>query len=235
MKMRLFPKLEIKSKAKLIQFLNDQPVGRIASIDKQGFPEIIPMNFVYVTNMQIGSKSGTSKIKHAGRLSSEAIYMHSHPQGEKIENVRRNSKVGFEVDHPVCFLPSYYFHPTDASQADTLYISVVIKGNAFLINDLDEKTLALNALMNKYQSEGGYEPVGANMTVVREVAVLKIIPDIIRGKYKIGQHWSRNYRMKIATQITMREGLDKSKIILETMGIEILNDGSLHILADPYM
>lgn len=235
MKMRLFPKLEIKSKAKLIQFLNDQPVGRIASIDKQGFPQIIPMNFVYVTNEQIGSSYGLSKNNDAGRLDSGAIYMHSHPSGEKIENVRRNSKVGFEVDLPLCFLPSYYFHLTDASQADTLYISVVIKGNAFLINDLAEKTLALNALMNKYQSEGGYEPVGANMAAVREVVVLKIIPEGIRGKYKIGQQWSRDYRIKIATQITKREGLDKAKNILEIMGMEILNDGSLHILTDPYM
>ena len=57
--------------------------------------------------------------------------MHSHPFGEKLDNIKRNSQVGFEVDQHICFLPSYYFHPTDASQADTLYISIVIKGNAF--------------------------------------------------------------------------------------------------------
>jgi uncharacterized protein len=233
--MRLFPKLEIKSKVKLIQFLNDQPVGRIASIDRQGFPQIIPMNFVYVVNEQKSSSDGVSKNNDVSRLNSGAIYMHSHPSGEKIENVRKNSKVGFEVDLPVCFLPSYYFHPSDASQADTLYISVVIKGNAFLTDDLTEKTLALNALMNKYQREGGYEPVTTNMAAVREVVVLKIIPEGIRGKYKIGQQWSRDYRIKIAAQIAKREGLDKAKIILETMGMEILTDGSLHILTDPYM
>jgi nitroimidazol reductase NimA-like FMN-containing flavoprotein (pyridoxamine 5'-phosphate oxidase superfamily) len=233
--MRLFPKLEIKSKVKLIQFLNDQPVGRIASIDRQGFPQIIPMNFVYVVNEQKSSSDGVSKNNDVSKLNSGAIYMHSHPSGEKIENVRKNSKVGFEVDLPVCFLPSYYFHPSDASQADTLYISVVIKGNAFLTDDLTEKALALNALMNKYQREGGYEPVTTNMAAVREVVVLKIIPEGIRGKYKIGQQWSRDYRIKIAAQIAKREGLDKAKIILETMGMEILTDGSLHILTDPYM
>lgn len=233
--MRLFPKFEIQSRAKLIQFLNDQPVGRIASIDIRGYPQIIPMNFVYVGNTQIGKGGKVSEINDVSKLKSGAIYMHSHPLGEKIENVRRNSKVGFEVDLPVSFLPSYYFHPTDASQADTLYISVVIKGNAFLINDLKEKTIALNALMNKYQSEGGYEPVTANMPAVREVAVLKVVPEGIRGKYKIGQHWSRDYRIKIATQIIKREGLDKAKIILKTMGMEILNDGNLQILTDPYM
>ena len=48
--MQLIPKLEIKSLANIVNFLNEQSVGRIASIDEQGFPQIIPMNFVYVKN-----------------------------------------------------------------------------------------------------------------------------------------------------------------------------------------
>ena len=46
--MQLIRKLEIQSKKKVIEFLNSQPVGRIASIDANGYPEVIPMNFVYV-------------------------------------------------------------------------------------------------------------------------------------------------------------------------------------------
>ena len=49
--MKLVPKYEIRSKAKIIQFLNEQPVGRIGSIDERGYPQIIPMNFVYVEDM----------------------------------------------------------------------------------------------------------------------------------------------------------------------------------------
>ena len=45
---KLVPKYEIRSKAKIIQFLNEQPVGRIGSIDERGYPQIIPMNFVFV-------------------------------------------------------------------------------------------------------------------------------------------------------------------------------------------
>ena len=97
--MQLIPKLEIKSLANIVNFLNEQSVGRIASIDEQGFPQIIPMNFVYVKNGLIDTLTDNRKIG--------AIYMHSHPFGEKIENIKRNSKVGFEVDSYVCFLPSY--------------------------------------------------------------------------------------------------------------------------------
>src|ERR1051325_2211222 len=84
--MQLVKKYEIQSKKNMIDFLNSQPVGRVASIDKDGYPQVIPMNFVYYNN---------------------AIYMHSHPFGEKLDNLRRNSQTGFEVDQHVCFLPSW--------------------------------------------------------------------------------------------------------------------------------
>ena len=225
--MQLIPKLEIKSLSNMISFLNKERVGRVASIDEQGYPQIIPMNFVYVKYNLIDTQSDNKNIG--------AIYMHSHPIGEKIENIKRNSRVGFEVDSYVCFLPSYYFHPTDASQADTLYISVVIKGNAAIVQDPDEKANALNALMKKYQIEGGYESLSSNMGSVREVTVLKVVPDQIRGKYKIGQHWIPRYRLKMARNIIQREAEDDARRILKIMGIEIMNNGDLRIIKEPNM
>jgi nitroimidazol reductase NimA-like FMN-containing flavoprotein (pyridoxamine 5'-phosphate oxidase superfamily) len=225
--MQLIPKLEIKSLANMIDFLNQEKVGRVASIDEQGYPQIIPMNFVYVKNDMIDTLSSNKNIG--------AVYMHSHPFGEKIENIKRNSKVGFEVDSYVSFLPSYYFHPTDASQADTLYVSVVIKGNASIVQNKDEKAEALNALMKKYQKEGGYESLSSNMVSVREVTVLKVVPDQIRGKYKIGQHWIPRYRLKMARNIIQREGVNDARRILKIMGIEIMDNGELKVIKEPIM
>jgi nitroimidazol reductase NimA-like FMN-containing flavoprotein (pyridoxamine 5'-phosphate oxidase superfamily) len=213
--MQLVKKYEIKSRQKIIEFLNSQPVGRIASIDKRGYPQVIPMNFVHYD---------------------EAVYMHSHPFGEKLDNINVNPKVGFEVDEHICFLPSYYFHPTDASQADTLYISVVIKGLAEIVLDLDEKASALNALMKKYQKEGHYEQLDAQMPTVREVAVIKVTPTDMRGKYKIGQQWTQPHRLRMADNIIKREGLQSAIAILEKMGIDIKADGGgLYIKREPVM
>lgn len=213
--MQLVRKYEIQSKDKIIQFLNSQPVGRIASLDSNGYPQIIPMNFVY----------------HDG-----AIYMHSHPFGEKLDNIRRNPNVGFEVDQHICFLPSYYFHPTDASQADTLYISVVMKGKAEIVHDNEEKAIALNALMEKYQMEGRYETLDSNMPSVHEVAIIKVIPKDTHGKYKIGQQWPRPYRLKMATNIIEREGLENARAIIRTMGIDTTADNSsLCVKEEPVM
>ena len=212
--MQLVKKYEIQSKKKIIDFLNSQPAGRVASIDKDGYPQVIPMNFVYFDG---------------------AVYMHSHPFGEKLDNIRRNPSVGFEVDQHVCFLPSYYFHPTDASQADTLYISVVIKGRAKIVEDREEKARALNALMEKYQKEGRYEALDAEMPVVEEVAIIKVVPAEMRGKYKIGQHWARPYRLKMARNIVKREGLEGARPVLAIMGVSVAADGSLETNEDPVM
>src|ERR687887_531613 len=224
--MQLIRKLEIQSKERVIEFLNSQPVGRIASIDANGYPQIIPMNFVYI-------KADEPAINSHYIIRLDAIYMHSHHIGEKLDNIRRNSEVGFEVDQYICFLPSYYFHPSDASQADTLYISVVIKGNALVVEDNIEKAKALNSLMEKYQKEGRYERLEPNMQSVQEVSVIKIFPREIHGKYKIGQHWTPAYRLRMAGNIIKREGEENATDILNIMGIEILSDGNLNIKEEP--
>jgi len=200
---QLLGRLEIKSKDKIIGFLNQQETGRICSIDKDGYPQIIPMNFVY---------------------KNDAIYMHSHIKGEKLENIAKNPKVGFEVDQSLEFLPSYFTHPTDASQADTLYISVVIKGTGSIIIDRKEKTMALNALMEKYQPEGGYEPISPEMKVVDEVAIIKVSPITMRGKYKVGQHLDKRSRVELAKRILERKS-PGSLNTLTIMGIKQTKDG----------
>jgi len=208
--MQLLGKLEIKSPQKIAEFLNSEHVGRVASTDKEGFPQIIPMNFVFIN---------------------EAIYMHSYTRGEKLDNIRANPKVGFEVDREVEFLPSYFSSPTDASQADTLYISVVIKGDGIIVNDMNEKTMALNALMEKYQPEGRYDKLTSDMPVINEVAIIKIIPKTIKGKYKIGQQMEKSSRTELAKKILERNS-PTAIATIQTMGFEIIN-GQLKLVQEP--
>lgn len=202
--MQLLGKLEIKSKGKIKEFLNQEHVGRIASIDKNGFPQIIPMNFVFLN---------------------DAIYMHSHTKGEKLDNIKKNQKVGFEVDRELEFLPSYFEDPNDASLADTLYISVVIKGTGKIVEDKKEKTLALNGLMKKYQPEGFYEPINPQMQVLDEVAIIKVTPtESFRGKYKIGQNLRVEDRESLARKILDRN-TKTAKDTLKIMGFNLTENG----------
>jgi len=201
--MQLLGRLEIKSQEKIKEFLDQEHVGRIASIDENGYPQIIPMNFIFLD---------------------DSIYMHSHTKGEKLDNVTRNEKVGFEVDRELEFLPSYFEDPTDASLADTLYISVVIKGKGELIKNDQEKILALNGLMKKYQPEGRYEPMASQMPVLDEVSIIKITPTSMRGKYKIGQDMRARERTELAKKIHERN-LPSAKQTLKIMGFTVTENG----------
>jgi len=195
--------LKINSIEKIKDFLNEEHVGRISSIDKNGFPQIIPMNFVFLNDI---------------------IYIHSHTKGEKLDNISQNNKVGFEVDRELEFLPSYFDDPHDASLADTLYISVVIKGIASFVTDREEKTLALNGLMEKYQPEGQYDPIKSDMRVLDAVMVIKVTTQTIHGKYKIGQDMNTADRMDLAQKILKRNS-SSAKQTLKIMGFEVTDDG----------
>ena len=208
--MQLVGILEIKSYKKIKEFLNDEHVGRISSIDVNGFPQIIPMNFVFLN---------------------DSIYMHSHVKGEKLDNISNNDKVGFESDRELEFLPSYFEDPHNAALADTLYISVVIKGIASFVSDRDEKTLALNGLMKKYQPEGNYDPLESTMRVLDAVSVIKVTPKSLHGKYKIGQHMSSNDRMVLAKKILQRNS-PTAQTTLKIMGFEVI-DGGLRMIDEP--
>lgn len=208
--MQLVGILEIKSYEKIKQFLNEEHVGRMSSIDVNGFPQIIPMNFVF---------------------RNDAVYMHSHVKGEKLDNISKNNKVGFEADRELEFLPSYFEDPHNAALADTLYISIVIKGIASFVSDREEKTLALNGLMEKYQPEGFYDPLKSDMRVLDAVSVIKIIPQKLHGKYKIGQHMNSNDRMVLAKKILEKNSLT-AKTTLKIMGFEEIEDG-LRMIDEP--
>ncbi len=201
--MQLIGRLQIQSREKIIEFLGQEHVGRLATIDSNGYPQAVPMNFVFFD---------------------DAVYMHSHTRGEKLDNIRANPKSGFEVDRELEFLPSYFFHPTDASRADTLYISVVIKGASTLVRDPREKASALNALMQKYQPEGKYEPLRPDMDVLNHVAVIKVMPEDMRGKYKIGQTMKKGDRTDLAQNI-LRRGSTSARETLRLMGFEVAPDG----------
>ena len=202
--------LQIKSYEKIKEFLNEEHVGRISSIDKNGFPQIIPMNFVFLN---------------------DAVYMHSHVKGEKLDNISKNNKVGFEADRELEFLPSYFEDPHNAALADTLYISVVIKGIGVLITDREEKVLALNGLMTKYQPEGQYDPLESDMKVLDAVSIIKVIPQTMHGKYKIGQHMNSADRLDLAQKI-LQKNSPSSKETLKIMGFEETHDG-LRMIGEP--
>jgi uncharacterized protein len=150
---------ETKDKETIAALLTKLPVGRIATVNRKGFPVIKPVNFVYFDNK---------------------IYIHSSTQGEKIADIRRGSLVCFEIDEPI----AYRATAEAACKASFFFRSIILKGEAILVRDLKKKIEILEKLMEKYQPEGGYGAVEEE--IARKTAVIEISAREITGKEKLG-------------------------------------------------
>lgn len=178
--MKYSPKFSM-TETETAAFLHKMTTGRLATVNDEGYPVIIPLNFVFDSNV---------------------IYFHSAPFGEKLDHIEKRSQVGFEVDQTIATLPCYYFYGTkDPSETDTLYKSVVMKGTARRIWDPEEKVKPLAELMKKYQPEGGYDLVTTDNKGLNTAAVVEIKIERLTSKKKIGQNWKPEKRLFIADQI----------------------------------
>ncbi len=151
-------KKEIKDPAAVKAILDEAQVGRLGTVLADGSPMIKPVNFVY----------------EAGR-----IYFHTALAGEKMEDIRRASRVVFEVDQPI----AYFRGGPDPCSAKYLYKSVIIKGRASICEDREEKVHALKRLMEKFDPQGGYGDFPEDKVAV--TGVVRIDIQEITGKEDI--------------------------------------------------
>jgi nitroimidazol reductase NimA-like FMN-containing flavoprotein (pyridoxamine 5'-phosphate oxidase superfamily) len=152
------PERAIKSQETIKALLERSHVGRMATINPEGFPVIKPVNYLY----QDGK-----------------VYIHSSQKGEKIEDIRRGSLVCFEVDDPIAYLAA----TGPACEAGYYYRSIILKGRAALLEDRHQKLEVLGKLMEKYQPEGGYGEISEE--ILEKTAVIEIAADVMTGKEKL--------------------------------------------------
>ncbi len=69
------------------------------------------------------------------------------------------------------------------------------------------------------------------MQVLDEVTVIKVTPQTIHGKYKIGQNMNPKDRMDLAQKILKRNS-PSAKQTLKIMGFEVTDDG-LRMVDEP--
>ncbi len=130
-------------------------VGRISTINENGYPYTVAVHFVYENNK---------------------IYFHGLSRGQKIDNIKRNSKVCFEVDE----MKSLMLDNLDtACKADTEYESVVILGSATILSDMEVRKSVLQAIVRKYAPDLPDMPY----TMINGTAVVEIVIEEMTGKY----------------------------------------------------
>ena len=150
---------ELKNRETIEAMLKQSPVGRMATINRKGFPVIKPVNFFFWDGK---------------------VYIHSSKKGEKIGDIRRGSPVCFEIDEPIAYVAA----SGPACRASYYYRSIIIKGKAALVGRRSGKLEILEKLMEKYQPEGGYE--GFAEEIVAKTAIIEISIEEMTGKENLG-------------------------------------------------
>lgn len=137
--------------------LNRAPVGHLSTLGADGYPYTVAVHFVWLEG---------------------CIYFHGLPQGEKLENIARCGKVCFTCDELTAILDQGI---TDPCKADAAYESVVIRGQAALVEEPEDKLRILRAIIGKYVPAMADAPIADAM--LTGTAVVKITPERISGKY----------------------------------------------------
>lgn len=135
--------------------LISEKVGRIGTSNLDGTPYIVPVHFV---------------------LHQDRIYVHGLSKGQKIENIKFNNNVCFEVD---C-MRGLIMHE-EPCHVNTSYQSVIINGIARIVTCDDTKKMILNLIIDKYTPSLSRKELSSQ--TVMNTAIIEIEILNCTGKY----------------------------------------------------
>lgn len=141
--------------ARAREIITTAEYGILSMADATGMPYGIPLNFVWDGN--------------------DCFYMHCAPEGRKLRMISENRNVSFCIVGNVSLKPQLF---------TTAYESVVLRGEASVVESDEERREALRLLVKKFSPE--YETLGAKYSEksFHRVAILKIRFDVFSGKCK---------------------------------------------------
>lgn len=142
-------------KARAREIMATAEYGVMSMTDADGMAYGIPLNFVWDGN--------------------DCFYIHCAPEGRKLRVIAENKNVSFCIVGKVDLKPQMF---------TTAYESVVLRGEASVVESDDERREALRLLVKKFSPE--YETLGAKYSEksFHRVAIIKIKFDRFSGKCK---------------------------------------------------
>jgi nitroimidazol reductase NimA-like FMN-containing flavoprotein (pyridoxamine 5'-phosphate oxidase superfamily) len=143
------------SKEQIANLISTEQVGHLASVRPDGYPYITPVHYIFADG---------------------CIYVHGLAAGEKLENIKVNKLVCFEIENMFGLL-----HDANPCDTNTHYESVIIRGHASMVASSETKISVLNAIVDKYAPQHSGKTFPDPM--LKMTAVIKIeIKDCV-GKY----------------------------------------------------
>jgi nitroimidazol reductase NimA-like FMN-containing flavoprotein (pyridoxamine 5'-phosphate oxidase superfamily) len=143
---------EIKDKNTMERIIQRATVCRIG-LSENDKPYVVPLIFGYTD---------------------DCLYFHSAKEGKKINMMRRNNTVCFEID-----VDNELVQAENACGWSMKYYSVIGFGKAFLVEDFGEKQQALDTIMEHYSGKSSFEyPENA----LNNTAIIKVKIESMTGK-----------------------------------------------------
>ena len=201
---------EVLDPVEIGRILGAVNIGRMATVDAQGYPYITPVNFIFLDG---------------------CVYFHCAPEGEKLDNIARNPRVGFEADIPLAYLEVGFNPERSPCRAHQLYHSVVIRGTARIVPDGERKTAVLNTLVRKHEGDKEFPPVTPDTRGYKTCAVVEIRAERMTAKSDLAQNKPQDgYRLYIAESLA-RRGLPGDLEAVRRMGftVEMNKNGGLKV------
>jgi nitroimidazol reductase NimA-like FMN-containing flavoprotein (pyridoxamine 5'-phosphate oxidase superfamily) len=152
----------------------------------------------------------------------DKICFHGAQKGRKVEAIKANSHASFLVVKPYSLIPSYFSDARLACPATQFFASVHLYGDVMIVEDVNKKAKILEAMMQKLQSEGGYDEIWSKNPIytkmLEKVGVYTLTPTTISMKIRVGQNFSEEKRQSLADQLRERNNTadDKTAYIIES-------------------
>jgi nitroimidazol reductase NimA-like FMN-containing flavoprotein (pyridoxamine 5'-phosphate oxidase superfamily) len=142
---------EITDTEIITKILSQSDTCRIAMFDKN-YPYIVPLNYGYFDN---------------------TIYFHSASSGKKIDLLKQNCKVCFEIEYA-----NEIVKHEKSCHWTTKYRSIIGFGNVDIITDYEQKKRGLEIIMEHY----GKFDNEFNDSQIDKIVILKLNIESISGK-----------------------------------------------------
>jgi nitroimidazol reductase NimA-like FMN-containing flavoprotein (pyridoxamine 5'-phosphate oxidase superfamily) len=136
---------EIKDLSEINRILQEAPLCRIAMAEENK-PYLICVNYA---------------------VEGDRLFFHSASSGKKIDILKRNPFVCFEIDLPGALVKS-----DTACRWTMTYRSVVGFGKAFFLDSKEEKTKVFDRLMKKYAGRDGFSYSDEALDKARVIGIL---------------------------------------------------------------
>ncbi len=137
--------MEITDPEGILAIIRKGLVCHLALVD-EGKPYLVSMNYGFLDN---------------------SLYLHSALEGRKIDIIRRNPEVCFQIVTGTRLATG----PDACSDWTMKYRSVTGFGKAFLVEDKKEKTRAMQILMDQYTTKGPFEFSNERLAQTRVIRI----------------------------------------------------------------